>query len=502
MSGPGMSLDMRVGTRLEQRQVLSLQTIQSLKLLQMATTDLQALVEEQMLENPTLETSTEDPPESPTELEQQERVHEQLQDELHEPATNDGDSLDEAFEFLRRHSEIEDFSTRRAASDNGEPDGKLEAFSNVASAGGQLADHLMQQTRMLEIDELDMPLIEQIIYSLDPRGYLVYPLEDIVKSLDSRYSLEEAEWALGFVQALEPRGVAARSLAECLLLQVGEDDPDYEHLKTLLTVHWEEVLKNRLPQIAKAMKLPLEEVKLLVDLLGTLDPHPGAQYNDEPTQVVAPDVIVEEDDNGEFQVRLTRENLPRLSISPQYLKMLERKSGELDGELDKEALNFVKSKVHNARQLIEALVQRQSTIERVARAIVTRQPEYLRHGMAALKPMKMQDIADELGIHHSTVWRAVSGKYMQTRHGIIPMNSLFTGGLKAAASSESGADVSREAAKLKVKELVDNEDKSKPLSDLAIAEQLRQQGIKASRRVITKYRDELGIPDSRVRRQH
>jgi RNA polymerase sigma-54 factor len=498
MSGPGMSLDMRVGTRLEQRQVLSLQTIQSLKLLQMATTDLQALIEEQMLENPTLEAGTEDPPEPPTELEQQELVRQELSDEVHEPGSN-GESLDEAFEFLRRHSEIEDFGGQRGTVDSGEPDAKLEAFSNVASTGGQLADHLLQQVRMLEVDELDLPLIEQIIYSLDPRGYLEYPLEDIVKSLNGRYTLEEAEWALRFVQSLEPRGVAARSLAECLLLQVREDDPDYAQLKALLTGHWDEVLKNRLPQIAKAMKLPLEEVKMLVDLLGTLDPHPGAQYNDEPAQVVAPDVIVEEDEDGNFVVRLTRENLPRLSISPQYLDMLERKRSELD----KEALNFVKTKVHNAKQLIEALNQRQSTIERVANAIVARQPDYLRHGMAALKPMKMQDIADELGIHHSTVWRAVSGKYMQTPHGIVLMNSLFTGGLKAAAGAgDSGADVSREAAKLKVKELVDNEDKSKPLSDLAIADELKKLGIKASRRVITKYRDELGIPDSRVRRQH
>src|SRR5690606_10183201 len=177
--------------------------------------------------------------------------------------------------------------------------------------------------------------------------------------------------------------------------------------------------------------------------------------------------------------------------SPSYLKMLEGKQG------DKETLNFVKAKLNHARALMDAIDQRQSTLERVANSILKRQHDFMHEGVAALKPMKMQDIADELGIHHSTVWRAVYGKYMQTPQGTKAMNSFFTGGLP-----KDDGETSREAVKLKVKEIIEGEAKKKPLSDLAIAKKLDEAGIKASRRVVTKYREELGIPDSRVRREH
>ncbi|MBK8208260.1 MAG: RNA polymerase factor sigma-54 [Planctomycetes bacterium] len=493
MSGPGMSLDMRVSHRLEQRPVLSLQTIQSLKLLQMATVDLHELINNEMLENPTLEMSAEDPVEAPTEIERQEQVAEEISNEAPEQTTEAGETYEEVYDFLQKHTEVDEFTSRsgRVAQGDGDEDAKQEAFNQVAAPGRQLSDYLMEQVRMLEIDELDLPLVEEIIFSLDPRGYLEYPLEDVAKALDNRYTLEEAEWALGVVQSLEPKGVAARTLSECLLLQVGKDDPDYPRLKRLLTDLWDDVLKNRVPRIAKEMGISFDEVKLLIDLLGTLNPHPGAIYNEVHTQVVTPDVIVTPDDNGNFVVKLTRENLPRLSISPTYLKMLDKR------EVDKEALNFIKSKVNHARQLIEALVQRQSTLERVANSIVRRQTDYLRWGLSSLKPMKMQDIADELGIHHSTVWRAVYGKYMQTPQGVVAMNDLFTGGLPM-----DDGETSREAVKLKVKELVDAETKSKPLSDMALAKKLADAGIQASRRVVTKYREELGIPDSRVRKAH
>lgn len=492
MSGPGMSLDMRVGQRLEQRQVLSLQTIQSLNILQMSTADLQDLVRDELLENPTLEMGTE-APEAATQPEQEERIHEQIIEETTQEArTEVGETYEEVYEFLQRNTDVDEFAPRSGrVQQDGEPDAKQEAFNQVAAPGEQLADHLLEQLRMREVDELDWPLLEAIIYSLDERGYLEYPLEDLCKSFNGRYTMEEVEWALGLVQSLEPKGVGARDLAECLLLQIGKDDPDYPRLKRLLTEHWEDVLKNRLPKIAKDMGIGIEEVKLLIDLLGSLNPHPGALYSEVPTQMVVPDVIIEEDETGKLRVKLTRENLPRLAISPTYLKMLEGRKG------DKETLNFVKGKLNQARALMDAIDQRQSTLERVANEILKRQQEFMYEGVSGLKPMKMQDIADELGIHHSTVWRAVYGKYMQTPQGIKAMNTFFTGGLP-----KDDGETSREAVKEKVKEIVDGEDKKKPLSDMAIAQRLDKAGIKASRRVVTKYREELGIPDSRVRRAH
>lgn len=492
MSGPGMSLGMQVSQRLEHRQVLSLQTIQSLNILQMSSADLQDLVRDELLENPTLEIGT-DPAEAPTQLEREEKIHEELRDETTQEAkTEVGETYEEVYEFLQRNTDVDEFVPRSArVQQDGEPDAKQEAFNNVAAPGESLDDHLLEQLRMIEIDELDWPLVESIVFSLDERGYLAYPLTDIVKSLEGKYSEEEAEWALGLIQSLEPKGVGARDLAECLLLQIGKDDPDYPKLSVLLTEHWEDVLKNRLPKIAKEMGGGIDDVKLLIDLLGGLNPHPGSLYNNSATQMVVPDVIIEEDENGKLVVRLTRENVPRLAISPNYLKMLEGRKG------DKETLNFVKGKLNAARQLMDAIDQRQSTLERVAIEILKRQKDFMREGVSGLKPMKMQDIADELGIHHSTVWRAVFGKYMQTPQGVIAMNKLFTGGLP-----KDDGETSREAVKQKVKEIVDGETKKKPLSDMAIAKKLDEAGIKASRRVVTKYREELGIPDSRVRREH
>lgn len=482
-----MSLDMRIGQRLEQRQVLSLQTIQSLKILQLATADLQQLVEDELLQNPTLDTAEVEPeaPEPP------ELADKGAQPETPEPTTEAGENYDDVFEYLERHTDVNEFVSRSAQPSDGDEDPKTEAFNNLPAPGRTLADHLLEQLRMRGYDDLDWPLLEHLVHSLDHRGYLEYPLEDVAKVLQGKYTLAEVEWALHEIQKLEPRGVGARNLSECLLLQVSPSDPDYPKLRLLLTEFWDDVLKNRLPRIAREMSLGVDEVKLLVDLLGTLNPHPGTLYSEVPTQAVVPDVIIEEDENAQLVVRLTREMVPRLAINHSYLRMLQEK------KQDKETANFLKAKLNQARQLIEAIDQRQSTLERVARAILKRQEDFMRSGMTGLKPMKMQDIADELGIHHSTVWRAVYGKYMQTPQGVYAMNELFTGGLPSGES-----DVSREAVKLKVKEIIDGEQRRKPLSDMAIAKKLEELGIQASRRVVTKYREELGIADSRVRREH
>lgn len=482
-----MSLDMRIGQRLEQRQVLSLQTIQSLKILQLATADLQQLVEDELLQNPTLDTAEVEPeaPEPP------ELADKGAQPETPEPTTEAGENYDDVFEYLERHTDVNEFVSRSAQPSDGDEDPKTEAFNNVKAPGRTLADHLLEQLRLKGYDELDWPLLEHLVHSLDPRGYLEYPLDDVARALQGRYSMAEVEWALREIQSLEPRGVGARNLAECLLLQVSASDPDYPRLYQILTSHWDDVLKNRLPRVAREMGTTVEEIKLLVDLLGTLNPHPGAMYSDVPTQSVVPDVTIEEDEGGKLVVRVTREMVPRLAVNPAYLRMLQER------KQDKETASFLKAKLNQARQLIEAIEQRQSTLERVAKSMLKRQEDFMRMGMTGLKPMKMQDIADELGIHHSTVWRAVYGKYMQTPQGVYAMNELFTGGLPGADS-----DVSREAVKLKVKEIVDGENGSKPLSDLAIARRLEELGIQASRRVVTKYREELGIADSRVRRQH
>lgn len=488
----GMSLDLNMRQRLEQRQVLSLQTIQSLNILQLATTDLQAQIEKELEENPTLEMAAEER-EAPPEGDHNE-IAGAIAEERPEPVTPAGDSMDDALEYLARNTDIDDFQGQRSvkARYDGEPDAKQEAFNNVAAQEKQLSDHLLEQLRLRGMHSEDRPLFEAIIYSLDERGYLAYPLQDIANQ--AGVSISDAEEALREIQALEPRGIAARDLAECLLLQVRETDPDYPTLRKLLTQHWDDVLKNRLPKLAKELGITVDEVKMFIEMLSVLDPHPGKAFAHSPRQTVTPDVVVEEDEQGALKVRLTRENLPRLGVNDYYVRLLREKRG------DKATLNFLKGKLNHARQLIEALEQRQSTLERVANSIVRRQERFMREGMAALAPMKMQDIADELGIHHSTVWRAAFGKYMETPQGIVEMNTLFTGGMPSTGAQDGA--ISREAVKVKLKQLIDEEDKKKPLSDMALAKKLSEAGIEASRRVVTKYREELGIADSRVRRAY
>jgi RNA polymerase sigma-54 factor len=488
-----MSLNIGVGQRLSLRPVLSQQTIQSLSILQMPTAELQGLISKELLENPTLEASDFDRPEAPTDYEAELQTHAEIQAEKPIPESDSGAGMDEIVEFLQKNTDIDEGvrASNRVSKGAGEEDAKQEVFNQIADVGEDLHDHLMAQLRERECDDLDIPLLEAIVFSLDHRGYLEYPLQDIIVTLQGRYTLEEAEWALSVIRMLDPIGVGALDLADCLLLQIGEQDPDYPLLKRLLTEFWEDVLKNRVPDIARKLKITKEEVKTLISLLGTLNPHPGSAFSHSRAPAITPDVIIDYDDEDNLRVRLTREHVPRLNISPTYLKLLQDNAG------DKEALGFIRNKVRNAQTLIDAIDQRQSTLEKVSRRIVSRQPEFIRDGLSGLKPMKMQEIADEIGVHHSTVWRTVNQKYMQTEHGVFEMNDLFTGGLQSG-----DGDMSREAVKIKVQEIVDNEDKRKPLSDLAIGKALDEFDIKASRRVVTKYRKELGIPDSRVRKQH
>ncbi|MCC6573328.1 MAG: RNA polymerase factor sigma-54 [Planctomycetes bacterium] len=493
MAGQGMHLDMQIRQRLEQRQVLSLQTIQSLNILQLATADLQNLISDELLQNPTLDVADGDE----NGRSDVSAVGQAVADEPPAPKTESGETYEEAFEYLQRNTDIDDLSSSFKsvrARDDGEPDAKQEAFNNLAAPNESLSEHLLDQLRLYEPKPENWPLVEHIVYSLDARGYLEYPLTEIVTALKNAYTVEQAQAALKVVQSLEPRGVGARDLSECLLLQINETDPDYPHLRDLLTKHWDDVAKNRLPKIAKDMGVEIEDVKMFMEMLTTLNPSPGLLYSSESQHYIVPDVVVEENEKGEFTVRLTRENVPRLSLNEQYLRMLKDRQG------DKATLNFVKSKITSARQLIEAINQRQSTLERVSNAIVKRQQRFLREGVAQLAPMKMQDIADELGIHHSTVWRAVYGKHVETPQGVLPLNSFFTGGMPSSESD--GGTVSREAVKLKLKELCEGEDKRKPLSDMALSKKLADAGIPASRRVVTKYREEMGIADSRVRRSY
>ncbi|MEQ8766219.1 MAG: RNA polymerase factor sigma-54 [Planctomycetota bacterium] len=315
--------------------------------------------------------------------------------------------------------------------------------------------------------------------------------EDLESDLEANFfTLAEAEQALRMVQNLDPRGVGARDISECLTLQINQSDPDASLLRRLIEGHFQDICKNRIPKVAKEMGEDIEVIKMLIDRVRHLNFRPGAEFTMTPVPYVRPDVILEYVD-GNYEIRLEDDYYPKLRLSPRYRKMYEEKKN------DPKVREYIKRKIESARWLIDAIEQRQNTLFRVVSSIVRRQRDFLDHGPQHLHPLKMQEVADELGIHVSTVSRAISEKYVQCHRGIYPLKFFFTGGTETA----DGDMVSRLDVKQRVQQIVDQENKESPLSDEEIAEKLQEQGLNIARRTVTKYRKALRIPSSRQRRQ-
>ena len=302
---------------------------------------------------------------------------------------------------------------------------------------------------------------------------------------------EELLDALTEVQSLDPAGVGATDLISCLLLQLDRDSEEYPLEKELIRGHLKDIAKNRLPHIAKAVGRTIDEVKDAIEIIASLNPLPGSAFSSEPNSFVRPDVQIYEEE-GEFKVRVDREALPRLRISPYYRELLEM------SKKDPEIRKYIKKKIDNAEWLLHAIQQRRSTLHRVAEEVVAHQQEYFKRGSRYLKPLKMQQIADRIGVNVSTVSRAISGKYFQAPGAIRELKYLFTGG----TVRDDGTMEARGSVIQRIRDLIAEEDKRKPLSDSKIVEKLKGEGIHISRRTVTKYREAESIPSSRERREY
>jgi RNA polymerase sigma-54 factor len=302
---------------------------------------------------------------------------------------------------------------------------------------------------------------------------------------------EEVARVLDRIRSISHPALGARDLKESLLLQIAAHALENPLLVAIVENHLEDLEQNRLPRIAKATGKPMEAVKHAVELLKTLDPHPGAGYGDAQVQRITPDVIVEEED-GEYEVRLERQRIPRLSLSPAYREFL-RQAQKGDGVRE-----WVKKRVESARWFIEAVHQRQSTLLKIAESIFKRQRTFLERGVPGFQPLRMQEVADEVGVHISTVSRAVAGKYAQTPRGIFPLKYFFAGGTQKA----TGEVASQVSIKQRIADLVGAEDPDKPLSDDELAKLLEEKDhVRIARRTVTKYRKALSIPSSNQRRK-
>ena len=493
-----MRMETSLSQKMELRLKLAPQILQSIEILQLATLDLKGLIEREMEMNPTIELESADGAPLP-EAGQGAPSGEGPTAEQLAPSE---ESINAEFERMGELNEQwKEFSGGWRGGGGGGSDGdkdkKMEAMQNTADTKSEsLSDVLERQVATLSLKDRDQQICSYLIWNIDENGYLRYQVdEEFVKGCEVKppLSVAEAEDCLELIQGLEPPGVGARDLRECLLIQLEQSNQKHKYDLELRIVrdHLDDGVNNRVPKIAKAVNEPIEVINDAIEFIRTLNPKPGRLFSSAPVHYVIPDVVVDQVD-GRWEVRVEDGYIPRITISKHYQEMLKA------GSDDPKVRAYVKKKIDSAKWLMESIEQRKATLTRIAQEIVDYQVPFLEKGIDALRPLKMQYIADRVGVHVSTVSRAIAEKWMQTPRGIFPLRFFFNGGTTRA----DGEEKSIVAVKQKVKEIVEKEDKQHPLSDEEIAAFLKKDGLDIARRTVTKYRKQLAIPSSRQRRAY
>ena len=473
---------MRMEPRLVQTQrqqlVLTQKMQQAIHVLQLSGVELEQYIQEELEQNPVLEVE-----------QKREEPMEQKQDGSSSDGNDDfeGDfNLDDyADKWDLRRKEGQDLSR------NTDLDSRRDYYERSITKQESLTSHLMTQLRMMTDDPRIQRIGEALIGEIDGRGYLTAPLEAVAGELGE--PLDMVEKVLTLVQRFEPTGIGARTVTECLLLQINAEYPDEEGLRELVAEHLEELEHRQIPKIAKAMKITPEQVEELRSMLAHLNPFPGYEFSAAEPQYVAPDVVVEKDEEtGDYLVYLSNDRVPSLRISSEYKKLAK------SGAADKQAKLYVKDRVESAKWLIRNIEQRQATILKVSQAIVEVQREFFDKGIEYIKPLTLQEIADVVGVHEATVSRTTRGKYMQTPQGLFELKYFFSPGLR----KDDGEEQSSKSIQSLIRKIVDEENKRKPLSDQKIADKLKEQGINIARRTVTKYREALKIASTTMRKEY
>ena len=491
-----MQLNTSLSARMEQRQIIAPRMIQSMEILQLPIMALQERIEHELQENPVLELrETEADENAPEEAPADGQAEAPADNPQQELVIDDKGDNEEDFDRLNALNEdwSDHFNEETRPSSNRideEGDKKHDAMVNMASRPQSLQDYLNDQVAFLDADEKEQELIRFLISHLDDRGYLSTPLEEIAQTLGEAIGVAELEESLFKLQQFEPLGVGARDYKECLLLQVTGETPHREVVRALILHHLEDIQHNRLPVIQKRTGFDLHVIQEAIEVLKHLNPKPGSSFSSDNIPYVVPDIIVERTDAGEYEVRLVDDWTPNIYISRRYLELYRDKAA------DPKAKEFLKRKFQSAQWLIDAIEQRRSTLIKVTKAIIHHQRAFLDKGPEHIEPLKMQQIADQVGVHVTTVSRAVDDKWAQTPRGIFPLKRFFGGGTQTA----SGEEVAWETIKQKLLEIIANEDKSNPLSDEDLVDKLAETGYPVARRTVTKYRKMLNIQSSRQRK--
>ncbi|NQT52687.1 RNA polymerase factor sigma-54 [bacterium] len=476
-----MRMDVFLQQRPELRMKLAPQIIQSIEILQLPTLELQQRIKAELLENPVLEMA------EPM-LEEEDAVPE---DEQPRDERSDSDAEFEKMEQIEDAWRDYSSQTARPRGSDGEADRKFEAMQNTAARPVSLQDYLYDQFGLLGAPAELLPVAENIIYNIDDDGYLQYSLDEVMESMDAPCPPEAAQRALAMVQNLDPPGVGARDLPECLLLQMRTPSADHALARRLIAGHLDDLHNNRIPKVAKDTGSTIDEIKEAMEFISHLNPRPGAAFSSDVLPCVIPDVRVDLVD-GEYIVTLLDDRLPRVYINSAYSRMLR------DPRTSEAAKEYIRKRMQAARWLLDSIEQRRNTVYKITQAIVDVQRQFLDHGISHLVPLKMETIAQTTSVHVSTVCRAIADKYVQTPRGIYPLKFFFTGGTR----STDGTMHSRKSVKERVRQVIEKEDKSSPLSDDEVAARLQAEGLDIARRTVTKYRKAMSIPSSRRRRQY
>ena len=463
------------------QQVLSPQLQQSLLILQTPLLELRNLVQQEMETNPVLEELPEDSGANER-TEAEASADENFRDEFEKLA-----SLDEEWRDYMAQSASFNFDGRRGSK---EADEKRQFLFDSIPVQETLQQNLIAQLNQTVLSAEDRKAAELIVGNIDDDGFLQSTPEEM--ALNSGIPQDDFERVLELIQTFYPAGVGARDLRECLLLQLRRQGKEHSLEHGIVSEHMDDLGKHRFLEIARRMEISVEDVQKAADNIARLNPRPGQVFAAAPQNYVLPDVIVEKVD-GEYQIAFNNEQIPHLRISNLYKDIIASGDAQTSDVKD-----YVRDKIRSGKFLIRSIHQRQQTIINIAQQIVSRQRDFLEHGPSHLKPMTMAEVAETVGVHETTVSRAVSGKYMATPQGVFEMKYFFTGGYQTA----TGESLSNISVKQAVLDLVKHESGSAPLSDHEIVEILSERGIPIARRTVAKYRSELNILPSHMRRKY
>ena len=499
MSAGGFSQDLR--QRQSQSLVLAPQLRQSLKILQVAALDLRSVIQEELQNNPALE----ELPMEGMSMEKEETAKadqdssgddgaagtEAAQDAGAENKREEMDFSKE-FEIL---SKIDDDWRDYMAGAGGaqtftaEDAERRQHFFDSVATETSLQEHLMRQAEMADLSPSAVTAMSHLVGSLDDRGFLTVSAADA--ALQTGLPLESVQEAVAALKSFEPAGIGAENLAECLLAQMAAKGRRESLASRIIRDHFELLSRRRIPELSRKLGAASDDVQSAIEEIGKLDPAPGRRFAEDQNRVVVPDVTVKRD-GGEWKIILNNDYIPRLRISGTYRDMIAK------GTLSKEERDYLKERMRSGKFLIDSIEQRQRTIERITREILKAQAPFFEHGVSHLKPLTMTQIADVVGVHETTVSRAIANKYIRTPHGVFEFKYFFTPGYQ----NDNGASMSNTSVKEMIADLVAAEDRASPFSDQELVAKRQEKGINIARRTVAKYREELSILPSNLRRDY